>query len=44
MCMMMRGVEKQKSVATTSAMIGSFQSDSKTRQEFLHLIESNLIK
>ena len=42
MCMMMRGVEKQNSVATTSAMLGSFRSDNKTRAEFLHLIESNL--
>jgi GTP cyclohydrolase I len=42
MCMMMRGVEKQNSVATTSAMLGSFRSDVKTRQEFLHLIESDL--
>ena len=43
MCMMMRGVEKQNSVATTSAMLGTFRSDQKTRQEFLHLIESELI-
>ena len=38
MCMMMRGVEKQNSVMTTSAMLGLFRSDSKTRDEFLHLI------
>jgi len=42
MCMMMRGVEKQNSVATTSAMLGVFMDDMKTRGEFLHLIESNL--
>ena len=42
MCMMMRGVEKQNSLATTSAMLGTFRSDVKTRQEFLHLIESSL--
>ncbi len=42
MCMMMRGVEKQNSVATTSAMLGTFRSDNKTRGEFLQLIESNL--
>ncbi len=43
MCMMMRGVEKQNSVATTSAMLGVFREDMRTRQEFLHLIENNLI-
>ncbi|MBI4535145.1 MAG: GTP cyclohydrolase I FolE [Ignavibacteriae bacterium] len=37
MCMMMRGVEKQNSVATTSAMLGVFRDDVKTRQEFLAL-------
>ncbi|MCC6395965.1 MAG: GTP cyclohydrolase I FolE [Bacteroidetes bacterium] len=42
MCMMMRGVEKQNSVATTSAMLGVFRDDVKTRGEFLHLIESDL--
>ena len=39
MCMMMRGVEKQNSVATTSAMLGTFRDDVKTRQEFLTLIQ-----
>jgi GTP cyclohydrolase IA len=43
MCMMMRGVEKQNSVATSSAMLGLFRDDQKTRSEFLHLIESDLI-
>ena len=42
MCMMMRGVEKQNSLATTSAMLGIFRDDVKTRGEFLHLIESEL--
>jgi GTP cyclohydrolase I len=42
MCMMMRGVEKQNSLATTSAMLGVFMDDMKTRSEFLHLIESDL--
>jgi len=40
LCMMMRGVEKQNSVATTSCMIGEFKSNSKTRSEFLKLISS----
>ncbi len=43
MCMMMRGVEKQNSVATTSAMLGVFREDVKTRQEFLTLINTKLI-
>jgi len=38
MCMMMRGVEKQNSVATTSAMLGVFREEEKTRTEFLKLI------
>jgi GTP cyclohydrolase IA len=42
MCMMMRGVEKQNSAATTSAMLGVFRDDVRTRQEFLHLIEGQL--
>ncbi len=42
MCMMMRGVEKQNSLATTSAMLGVFRDDVKTRQEFLTLINSKL--
>jgi GTP cyclohydrolase I len=44
MCMMMRGVEKQNSVATTSAMLGTFRDDVKTRSEFLNLIGSELSK
>jgi len=42
LCMMMRGVEKQNSVATTSAMLGSFRDDERTRNEFLKLISSKL--
>lgn len=42
LCMMMRGVEKQNSIATTSAMLGSFREDEKTRSEFLKLIHNNL--
>ena len=38
MCMMMRGVEKQNSSATTSAMHGVFKEDARTRMEFLDLI------
>src|SRR3990172_2311399 len=37
LCMMMRGVEKQNSLATTSAMLGSFRDDERTRAEFLNL-------
>ena len=39
LCMMMRGVEKQNSEMTTSAVLGSFRSDEKVRQEFLSLIK-----
>jgi GTP cyclohydrolase IA len=38
MCMMMRGVQKQNSITTTSAMHGSFKDDARTRTEFLDLI------
>jgi GTP cyclohydrolase IA len=37
-CMMMRGVEKQHSGATTSAMLGAFRTRKKTRDEFLALV------
>jgi GTP cyclohydrolase I len=40
MCMMMRGVEKQNSSATASAMHGVFKEDARTRGEFLTLIGS----
>jgi GTP cyclohydrolase I len=43
MCMMMRGVEKQNSSATTSAMHGVFKEDARTRSEFLTLISSKQI-
>jgi GTP cyclohydrolase IA len=39
LCMSMRGVEKQNSVATTSAMLGVFREDARTRAEFLELIK-----
>ena len=38
MCMMMRGVEKQNSIMTSSVMLGAFRDSSTTRQEFLQLI------
>ena len=38
LCMMMRGVEKQSSLTTTSAMLGVFRSQVQTRNEFLSLI------
>jgi GTP cyclohydrolase I len=40
LCMMMRGVEKQNSKTITSAMRGTFLSDSRTRDEFLRLSTS----
>lgn len=42
MCMMMRGVQKQNSITTTSAFTGEFQRV-ETRSEFLNLIGSKLI-
>ena len=39
MCMTMRGVEKQNSRMVTSAMLGSFRSETATRAEFLNLIK-----
>ena len=38
MCMMMRGVEKQNSVMSTSVMLGALRESCNTRQEFLQLI------
>ena len=38
LCMMMRGVEKQHAVMTTSSLLGSFRENLATRQEFLALI------
>src|ERR1043166_4888209 len=39
LCMSMRGVEKQNSFAVTSAMLGTFHADPRTRSEFLELIK-----
>ena len=41
MCMMMRGVQKQNSVTTTSAFTGEFEKI-QTRNEFLNLVQANL--
>ena len=38
-CMQMRGVEKQRSITTTSAFTGVFLSDPRTRDEFMQLIK-----
>lgn len=38
LCMMMRGVEKQNTVAVTSHMLGDFRTQQQTREEFLKLI------
>ncbi len=38
LCLMMRGVEKQNSVMTTSCVLGELHDDAETRQEFLQLI------
>ena len=38
LCMMMRGVEKQNSVMTTSAVLGSFRRNASTRAEFMNLV------
>ena len=38
LCMLMRGVQKQNSIMTTSAMLGTFRKEQTTRLEFLNLI------
>jgi len=43
LCMMMRGVEKQYSVMTTSSVLGSFHNEAATRAEFLSLIGRDII-
>jgi GTP cyclohydrolase IA len=41
LCMIMRGVEKQNSVAVTSAMLGVFRDSQQTREEFLSLVRQD---
>jgi GTP cyclohydrolase I len=41
LCMMMRGVQKQGSLAATSCMLGLFKRDARTRAEFLNLIRTD---
>ena len=43
MCMQMRGVEKQNSFASTSAMLGQFRESSETRSEFLSIINRAVV-
>lgn len=42
MCMQMRGVEKSRSVTTTSAVLGEFHDDAETREEFLKMISKKV--
>ena len=44
LCMMMRGVEKQNTVAVTSHMLGDFRTQQQTREEFLKLISRGRIR
>jgi GTP cyclohydrolase I len=43
LCMQMRGVQKQNTYAITSAMLGEFESDPKTRAEFMQLIRHGAV-
>jgi GTP cyclohydrolase I len=38
LCMMMRGVERQNSLAVTSCLLGEFETNPKTRSEFFELV------
>jgi GTP cyclohydrolase I len=41
LCMRMRGVEKQNSIVTTSAMLGAFRAQQATREEFITLVNGS---
>ena len=43
LCMMMRGVEKQNTLAVTSSMLGAFRTQEQTRNEFLKLIRRSAV-
>ncbi len=43
MCMVMRGVQKENSITTTSAFTGEFLKTARTREEFIHLIGAKLL-
>jgi GTP cyclohydrolase I len=43
LCMVMRGIQKQNSVTTTSAFTGEFLNNISTREEFIHLIGTGLL-
>jgi GTP cyclohydrolase I len=43
LCMMMRGVEKQNSVMTTSSVLGSIHDEPETRAEFMNLINRSIV-
>jgi GTP cyclohydrolase I len=44
LCMMMRGVEKQNTLAVSSSMLGVFRTQQQTRDEFLKLIRSHSVR
>lgn len=44
LCMMMRGVEKQNTIAVSSSMLGVFRTQQQTREEFLTLIRGSSIR
>ena len=44
LCMMMRGVEKQNTIAVSSSMLGVFRTQLQTREEFLKLIRGSSLK